>query len=320
MPKICIIIPVYNAEKYIGDCIDSIINQSYKDFNLVLINDGSVDGSLSICEQYSKQDQRIIVFSQENKGASSARNLGLDWAMSQENFEYIAFVDSDDWVHPDYLLLLYEGVKKHGCKISMCNALRSDTRDLQFIPCDSQTEIITPEKMWCRDRNLCVVPWGKIYAAELFESIRFPEEVRFGEDEFVSYQVLFACETICLINAQLYIYFQSENSIMRSEWSPKRLAGIEALEQQLDFFYKNGYRDALHESANTYLYLLNDFIKCIESKEVDSIYKKYVYDLKRKLRDGVRVYFSEYCFPKKGNEWVYALTHPVTGKILLKLK
>lgn len=320
MAKICIIVPVYNAEKYLSDCIASILDQSFRDFNLVLINDGSKDRSLEICEEYAKKDDRIILLSQGNKGAAAARNRGLDWALTEDIAEYIAFVDSDDWVHPDYLFSLYDGIKTTDCKISMCNAVRSDTRELQLPASDYQFELISPEKMWCRDRNLCVVPWGKLFLAELFKTVRFPEGVKIAEDEFVSYKVLFACKQICIIGSQYYVYFQSENSIMRSEWSPNRMAGIEALEQQQAFFYDRGYKDALHESANTYLYLLDDYTKSIESMDDKNLYHYYYKILKKKLQRGVHIYFSEYRFPIIGNEWVYALVHPIRGKVLLQIR
>ena len=313
--KICIIIPVYNAEKYLSDCIESLLCQSYSDFKLILVNDGSRDNSLIICEQYARKDNRIIVLSQENKGAAAARNRGIDCAIFDENADYIGFVDSDDWVHPDYLLKLYEGVMSTGCKISMCNSERCETREYQFSTVDNHSELIVPEIMWCKNRNLCVVPWGKLFASELFADVRFPEEARAAEDEFVSYKVLFACDTICYINEQLYAYYQSENSIMRSDWSPKRMAGIDALEQQLDFFYKNGYRDALQESANTYLFLLNDYINSINSMKGSS-YITYLKELKQKLYQGVKTYFTIYRFPIKGNEWVFRLTHPIIGRIV----
>ena len=303
-----------------GECINSVLSQSLRDFRLVLVNDGSKDGSLEICRQHEQRDERIWVLSQENKGAAAARNAGIDWALKEEHADIIGFIDADDWVHPDYLLRLYEGMRASECKISVCNAFSSNTRDAVFPAEECSFELCSPEYLWCHDRNLCVVPWGKLYRADLFDKIRFPENARAAEDEFVSYQVLFQCSGVCYTRSHLYFYFQSENSIMRSEWTPKRMIGLEALERQLSFFDTNGFRDALHESANTYVYLINDYMKRINADSKKNEYKSYYYMLEKKLQDGVNTYFNEYQFPIKGNEWVYTLTHPILGRVLFLLK
>ncbi len=319
MEKICIIIPVYNAENYLGKCIDSVLSQSLGDFCLILVNDGSCDGSLEICRRYENMDKRIVVLTQENKGAAAARNAGIDWALKEEKADIIGFIDSDDWVHPDYLLRLYEGIVSSGCKISMCNSFRSSAREHVFSDEEYSFEPCSPEYMWCHDRNLCVVPWGKLFKAELFKTIRFPENARIAEDEFVSYRVLFSCSMICHIKNRLYLYYQGDNSIMRSEWTPNRMIGLEGLEHQLSFFYNEGFREALHESANTYIYMIHHYMDCI-SKSNKKEYSPYYKILTNKLQNGVNCYFSQYGFPIKGNEWVYALTHPFTGRFLLLIR
>lgn len=319
MAGLCIIVPVYNAEKYVGECIESILHQTYSSFRLVLVNDGSEDSSLEICKAYAENDERVIVISQENKGAAAARNCGLEFALHEEQAEYVGFVDSDDLLHAEYIERLYGAIDSTHCRISMCNAVRSSSRNYFFDRVAGAVEVHSPEYMWCHDRNLCVVPWGKLYDASLFETIRFPENARAAEDEFVSYRVLFACNQISYINLKLYSYFQSENSIMRSEWTPKRMAGLDALDEQLGFFYKNGYRNALHESANTYVYLINDYIKRINASSRKKEYREHHNTLSHLLKKGVKQYFREYRFPVQGNEWVLGLLHPHIARVLIHL-
>ena len=110
MAKISVIVPVYKVEETIGKCIESILNQTYPDFELILIDDGSPDRSGVICDEYSKKDGRIKVIHKKNAGVSSARNAGIEWVLENSDSEWISFVDSDDWVHSDYLSKLYGAV------------------------------------------------------------------------------------------------------------------------------------------------------------------------------------------------------------------
>lgn len=309
--------PVYNAEEYLAPCIQSILDQTYEGFFLVLVDDGSTDGSAQICNEFVERDNRITVLSQENKGAAAARNRGIEWALTQTGVEYLAFVDSDDWVHPDYLLKLYEGIASTGCKLSICCAERTEVRDYHYHDESGVIEVKTPEYLWCKDRNLCVVPWGKLYSIDLFQTIRFPEYAKAEEDEFVSFRVLFACEKICFIQSRLYSYYQSTESVMRSRWTPKRMIGFDAEEEQLDFFYTNGYREALHEAVNTYIYSMHEVLKYIEPLCDDREYYACSLELKRRINRIHHLYFKVYKFPISGNEWVYAFKHPFVARILL---
>jgi len=116
MPKISVIVPVYNVEKYLAKCIDSILAQTFTDFECILINDGSPDNSPAICDEYAKKDERMKVIHKENGGVSSARNTGLDIAQG----EWITFADSDDWVDENYLELMYSNAIKNNCDLSIC--------------------------------------------------------------------------------------------------------------------------------------------------------------------------------------------------------
>ena len=123
--KVSVIVPVYNVEKYIRHCIESIINQEFTDFEVILVNDGSKDASGAICDEYARRDERVHVIHQKNGGLSAARNAGMDWMYANSDSQWIAFADSDDWIHPDFLQRLYSAAKKHDCKISACGFFRT---------------------------------------------------------------------------------------------------------------------------------------------------------------------------------------------------
>ena len=108
MPKVSVIVPVYKVEKYLQRCLDSLLNQTFVDFDLILIDDGSPDKCGGICEQYADSDKRVHVIHQKNGGLSAARNSGIEWSIAHSGSQWITFVDSDDWVHPQYLNILYE--------------------------------------------------------------------------------------------------------------------------------------------------------------------------------------------------------------------
>ena len=121
MSSICVIIPIYDAEAYLYRCVDSVLRQTLQDFELILIDDGSLDNSGLICDDYAGQDNRIHVIHQENRGLSAARNAGLDYAFENLKCDWISFIDSDDWVHPRYLEILFKSVNDKKVKVSACN-------------------------------------------------------------------------------------------------------------------------------------------------------------------------------------------------------
>ena len=121
MANISVIVPVYKVEQFLSRCVDSILAQTYPDFEVILVDDGSPDNCGEICDGYARTDSRIHVIHQENGGLSAARNSGIDWTFENSDSRWLAFVDSDDWVHPDFLKVLYETAEQTLCKISACH-------------------------------------------------------------------------------------------------------------------------------------------------------------------------------------------------------
>jgi len=256
MSKISVIVPIYNVEKYLHRCIDSILAQTFIDFDLVLVDDGSPDNCGKICDEYADKDSRIHVIHKENGGLSEARNEGIASAFTNSDSEWITFIDSDDWVHPKYLEALYNAVVSTGLNISVCGFEPTDGDD-PIVDEDKLTyEILSTEQLFCTKNSNTVIAVCKLYRKEDFKEIRYPVG-KLHEDEFTTYKILFKYETLAYINQPLYFYYQNTASIMKSDWSPKRLIAFSALQEQLDYFSQHGLSDAyirvMHNIAYTYV-------------------------------------------------------------------
>ena len=136
MPTISVIVPVYKVEKYIHRCVDSILNQTFSDFELILVDDGSPDNCGAICDEYAAKDSRVVVIHQENGGLSAARNAGIDWAFANSDSQWLSFIDSDDWVHPEYLQKLLDTAVNNSAEVAFCTltAFTEDEHGYQEVP------------------------------------------------------------------------------------------------------------------------------------------------------------------------------------------
>ena len=235
MPVISVIVPVYKVEPYLHRCVDSILSQTYTDFELILVDDGSPDNCGAICDKYAKLDSRIHVLHKKNGGLSSARNAGIDWVFANSDSQWFSFIDSDDWVHPRYLELLYRAATEYGVRISQC--LHIETDGSAPVPgVEAKMRKITAEEQYIHWYK--AFAWGKLYARACFESIRYPIG-KLYEDVAIWYKLLFAEKEIGLVEEVLYYYYVNMDSIVRSAWKPARLAQIWAWEEQLDYLSRH---------------------------------------------------------------------------------
>lgn len=209
---ISIIVPVYNAEKYLNRCIDSILAQTYTDFELLLINDGSKDNSGKICDEYVNKDSRVRVFHKENAGVSKARNLGLDSALG----EWITFVDSDDWVREDFLEKRLELALKENVDIVYCDF--EYVYATHCVYCQTAEQICGKAEMvnsWILSRMM--YSWMILVKKELFNKhqLRYIEGLKFGEDFNLIIKLVLYANKVCHIKEALYFYNkQNEGSAM----------------------------------------------------------------------------------------------------------
>ena len=249
---ISVIVPVYKVEKYIRRCVDSILAQTFTDFELILVDDGSPDNCGMICDEYALKDNRIHVIHKENGGLSDARNAGIDWAFENSNSEWLTFIDSDDWVHPRYLSFLYQAVCDFDVNISVCAFVKCQ-EIVDYIDETRNIELTTPQILLEQNRENATVAWGKLYKKQIFQELRYPVG-KLHEDEYTTYKALFSYHSIAYLDNLLYFYYINPGSIMHSNWDIRRLDVFNAFRMQMQFFKKNGYKRAYDNTARV-LYL-----------------------------------------------------------------
>ena len=213
MAKVSVIVPVYNVEKYLKRCLDSLINQTLSDIDIICINDGSKDSSLQILEQYAQKESRIVIYNQENSGLSVARNTGLEHASG----EYIGFVDSDDWVDLDFYEKLYNSAKNNNADIAVADFIREHpNKKPKRLKLKEEKIYTTPEDkfMICKvHREGCV--WNKIYRTEFIKSInlKFVPKMYYEDRDFTIRSLYFSKKLVTTPNTY-YRYFVNPKSIV----------------------------------------------------------------------------------------------------------
>ena len=213
-PLVSVIVPVYKVEPYLRRCLDSIVGQTYKNLEIILVDDGSPDGCPAICDEYAAKDPRVVVIHKENGGLSDARNAGLEIAKG----EYISFVDSDDWVADVYIEALWTALESQKAELAVCNYhVTESSYTLKISDCDYKpSEVLEPvqavKKLWSKDAVAFVTSWGKLIKASLLDGLRFPKGF-IHEDEYTTYKILYRASKTVFLNLPLYFYFQREGSI-----------------------------------------------------------------------------------------------------------
>lgn len=313
MPLISVIVPVYKVEPYLKRCIDSILNQTYTDFELILIDDGSPDNCPAICDEYAKKDPRVHVIHQDNGGLSAARNAGIDWAFANSDSEWITFIDSDDWVHQNYLEIFYNQLIRCNSKILMCSFEKVTSHVNDRIIIDVKSVLCKPEEVYINKRGISTIAWCKLYNKEVFANHRFPIG-KLHEDVFLVHQLLFICDTITVIDIPLYYYFQNPESITQKKWNPKRLDEIIAHEEQLVFFKNSPYKEAYRLEIVSYIWVLSDQLRMIRQQG-----KKYMFiRLRVKFKLALALLKFHSIVSHKSYMWAYESAFPILIKFYWK--
>lgn len=237
-PKISVIVPVYNVEPYLKRCLDSIINQSMNEIEILVIDDGSTDGSGKICDEYAKLDNRIRVIHQVNGGLSHARNVGLDIAQGK----YVMFVDSDDYVDKYFCQIPYEIAKHYNCDIVIfCTRTLYKGVELEANKTLLMEGEISKQEAFNnlteRVRNSV---WNKLFVKELFDDIAFPEG-RYHEDVFVLYKLLLKANSIYYSHSFLYNYMRRDDGLTSLTCLKKRFDCLESFYEQMHNIIESGY-------------------------------------------------------------------------------
>lgn len=239
-PLVSVIVPVYSVERSLGRCMHSLVGQTYRHLEIILVDDGSPDDCPRLCDAWAGQDDRIRVIHKPNGGLSDARNAGLD-AMRGD---FVAFVDSDDYVEPDYVNRLYAGVSD--ADMSMCSIICEDSNGKAW----QGNEPITDERIAVSSEEYLrralldwrlVVAWNKLYAASIWNQLRFPVGC-IHEDEYVLHQVVDRCKSINVLPDELYHYVSTDSSITHSGFSIRNLDRLEALVRRLEYCVSKNYQ------------------------------------------------------------------------------
>lgn len=289
MALISVIVPVYKVEDYIHRCVDSVLGQTFQDFELILVDDGSPDNCGTICDEYAGKDSRIHVIHQKNGGLSAARNTGMDWMFENSDSRWLTFLDSDDWIHNKYLEYLLAAAEENCCRLSGCYDFCTEGDPFpEIIP--QKSVCVSSDEYYCG--NVCggvsSATCGKLYARELFESLRFPVG-RLHEDEFTTYKAIYASGKVAVAPIQLYAYYQNPEGIVRSQWNPRRMDGVYAVEEQMRFAKQIQSMRLLEHTRDVYVwFLLEHLSKIHELPEQTEDIRQCRRDLEKRLREVLR--------------------------------
>lgn len=241
MECVSIIVPVYNVEEYLERCIKSILSQTYKNIEILLIDDGSTDSSREICDYYQTVDNRIKVFHKSNGGLSDARNFGIE----KSNGDYLTFLDSDDWIDKYYVEKLLLLCQKYDADISICNYLAT-YNEMDVINRNNAEKILlvtnheAMKYFFTKYNTQFTIACAKLYSKSLFNNIRFPYG-KLHEDEFTTYKLLYAAKKIVFTEEQLLFYWQRSDGIMgKKENLKNKIHLVEAFNERLLFFENQG--------------------------------------------------------------------------------
>lgn len=233
-PKISVIIPIYNTAKYLRKCIESVINQTYDNLEIILVDDGSTDGSSTIVDEYGAKDSRIIAIHKENGGVSAARNDGLKKATG----EYIGFVDGDDWIEPDMYQRMQETLGIQAADMIICGYFKdTDEKSVRVTNEEPVMNAFDAEQLlryvFYRDsyRAVAAYPWNKLFRKDLIQQSFFDSAYRIGEDVLWFTEVMLEAKQALYIERPLYHYIQRDTSLFHSNDARRRTDSIRAYQQ-----------------------------------------------------------------------------------------
>ncbi len=317
MASVSIIVPVYKVEEYLKRCVDSILNQTFKDYELILVDDGSPDNCPKMCDEFAEKYSQIKVIHQKNGGLSAARNTGIEWVLANSDSEWITFIDSDDWIHPQYLESLYEANKVNKTDISFGYDMIAEKYIVknESVP-KNEIYSIETEAAFIDKRLDSNAACSRLFRKYLFEDIRFPIG-KLHEDRFTSYKAYFKVNKVSVVPFPVYYYFVNDTGIVHSEWSVGRMDDLEAAENQLEFFKTNNYDKAFVHILKEYIHLMIVSLRYLKSHKS---YDKYEKIIKKKLRKTLKNHNEELGMSFKNDFNTYKYAYPIRAKIYNRIK
>ena len=285
-PLISVILPVYKVERYLSECLDSLLAQTYRNFELILVNDGSPDNSWQIMQEYAKRDSRVRIFQKENGGVSSARNFGLEQARG----EYIGFVDPDDLVAPQYLEWLERAAESWNEKLTVCGFRKfwnaDELLELQAQRPDSTVVCLEKGRYDGGKKGVCSQCWRTLYKRELVEATRFREDIYIGEDTLFFLDAFLKAGRYVYVDAELYFYRLRDDSAYRQTFNARKYTEIQAWETICE---KTKDIPMLYDSAEERMLIVCAFLyyKMLDVHWMDKAMRKAVWKIVWKNRQTV---------------------------------
>ena len=279
MDKISIVVPIYNVEKYLKECIESILIQTYKNLEIILVDDGATDSSGSICDEYKQKDNRIKVIHKKNGGLSDARNAGIEVATG----EYISFIDSDDYIANDMYELLYKDIKNEKADISCCSCFLVYKNRIDYGKADYY-EVMNSQRaieLLCTMGYMGVSAYAKLYKTELFQNIRYPKG-KISEDIYTTYKLFDKANKIIYNSIPKYYYRQRKGSITNNKII--NVNALEAAKEQMEFIERK-YPEILNAAIKNYIFVaIGVYDNVVKSKKKEKEFK----NLKKEMRQEVK--------------------------------
>ncbi len=229
---VSILIPAYNAERFLKRCLDSVLGQTYRELEVIIVNDGSKDGTLDLCHEYEKLDSRVKVINQRNGGVAAARNVALEAATG----EYILFVDADDWIELDMIELMLGALCRfENADVAFCrHDFAEKTKEVNRAQDTHEIELWSRTKQqleFMHHRRMTGMLWNKLIRRDLFDEIWFDETVCYGEDAQILWEVLKKSRNMVVIDETLYHHVMEYESISHQQYSPRKFTSVKVWEE-----------------------------------------------------------------------------------------
>ena len=314
MATISIIVPVYNVERYLHRCVDSILNQTFTDFELILVDDGSPDNCGGICDDYAAKDSRVHVIHQKNSGVSAARNAGLARAFAN-GCQWVAFVDSDDWIHSRFLEVLHRAAVENAVMLSFCGfcyVQEGEAVSENTLPDPLRVNIHSPEDV-IYSRNAGIVMsyvCRCLFHIRLLPGIRFPVG-RLWEDAYIFPEIIFRTERVAEVNAKLYYYLQRKGSAVNSNWSVAKLDELYSFEHCLRVCEQLASESLCALVAGDYIRRIHDqYYSVIFSACTKKEKEQILHDLRNSLKEEMKRYRGKLSLSKRTSTEIFYMLHP----------
>lgn len=324
MALVSVIVPVYNVEQFLKRCVDSILAQTFKDFELILVDDGSPDNCGNICDEYAKSDNRIHVIHKDNGGLSDARNAGIEWVLKNSDSKYFSFIDSDDFVHTRFLEIFIKTFNETNSDIVVCEMTRDMEKEEFFnqdtysvVEYDKHDFILsTYQGEWSRNIASC----SKIYKRNLFEEIRFPFGKKY-EDGMTIYKVLMNANKISGVSIVLYYWYYNSESISSQKTNATSLLDREEALRGHMSYYSLEYEDVNLAARSFYL---NQMHMMLWDLDHNFVQNKNTRKIRRYFSRKARKYFRLYkdlCTEREKKsiyEYLYPMRCAIKNKLNIK--